>query len=263
MINNQMIVMVSYARSGGTILNKCLGSMDNVIMISEINPLGGGWGKEREHSYTTVQEQAYHWYGIELSQTSFEGAIQELYEYCVQKEKKLILRDWTFVNFSMHEYNNMKPPGKFLSLDVLNDIGLNPIPFALVRNAIDVWISRGKPDVETFFKEYSRYVDKIIDHHIPWIRYEDFCIDPKGSIQKICQIIGIEYTDAWKNFANFVYVNGDVQLKNSRSNVDKEIKLLKRMSISKEEVDKLYRSEIWQKVNEKLHYDAKIEEVCF
>jgi len=38
-------VMICYARSGGTILNKCLASLTNTVMLSEINPLGGGWGE--------------------------------------------------------------------------------------------------------------------------------------------------------------------------------------------------------------------------
>ena len=54
-------LMICYARSGGTLFNKCVGSMNDIIMLSEVNPLGGGWGKRRENSYTTPAEQAKKW----------------------------------------------------------------------------------------------------------------------------------------------------------------------------------------------------------
>ena len=105
-----VIVMICYARSGGTVLNKCLGSLPNVVMLSEVSPIGGGWGKEGPDSFTTVKEQAKNWYQIELSSDDFVENIVELEKFCNDNKLYLVVRDWSFINFMPHEYNNFNPP---------------------------------------------------------------------------------------------------------------------------------------------------------
>ena len=34
-------VMLCFARSGGTVLNRCLGCLPDIVIMSEVNPLGG------------------------------------------------------------------------------------------------------------------------------------------------------------------------------------------------------------------------------
>ena len=75
------IIMLCYARSGGTLLNKCLGSLSDTIILSEVNPVGSGSGKNKE-SLNSVYEQAKYWYNIELKNHDFKNAIIELDEYC-------------------------------------------------------------------------------------------------------------------------------------------------------------------------------------
>ena len=62
-------LMVCYARSGGTILNRCLGCLPGVVMLSEVTPLvdqSPAGGEPR-----TVKDQARQWYGIELQSHGF------------------------------------------------------------------------------------------------------------------------------------------------------------------------------------------------
>ena len=37
-------LLLCYARSGGTLLNQMIGSLPNVVMLSEVSPYGGGGG---------------------------------------------------------------------------------------------------------------------------------------------------------------------------------------------------------------------------
>ncbi len=60
-----VVVMIAFARSGGTVLNQCLGSLPDVVIMSEVNPLGGGWGERGANSLTTIKDQAKHWYHLE------------------------------------------------------------------------------------------------------------------------------------------------------------------------------------------------------
>lgn len=254
-----LFVMICYARSGGTILNKCLASLENTVMLSEVNPLGGGWGENGSQSYTTVKSQAKNWYQINLKNYGFVDEVLELYEYCSKENKQLILRDWSFVNFSAHEYNNGNPPNTLLTLKSLEQ-KIEITPFAFVRNGIDVWISRGMPPVDIFFDEYLNYVKEIILNKIPIIKYEDFCIDPSKTIKKICEITGLQYSDVWQKFYQFNNINGDVQLgKLSRSKNDSKIKLLPRKKISKINIDQLEECESFHEANSLLSYPIKYE----
>lgn len=232
-------VMICFARSGGTVLNQCLGSLPNVVILSEVNPLGGGDGKG-DVSVTTVKDQAKHWYDIEIKSEGFADEILELEKVCTNKGKHLIVRDWSFVNFVPWQHNNMNSPDSLLILEELR--GRSELkPFAFVRDSIDVWISRGaNPEVETFFAEYLKYVKAIVKENIPMFKYEDFCKDPDHIIKKICDYTGIEYSDSYKNYSSFTTVNGDVQRTSpSRGAKQSFIRTLPRKSLSREKMKRL------------------------
>jgi len=207
-------LMICNARSGGTILNQCLGSMKDVIMLSEVNPLGGGWGKKLEKSYTTPYEQAKYWYGIELSNQNYLESILELEEFCKNNDKHLIIRDWSFINFSSVPYYNVySPPMKFLNLDMLSKY-TKVKTFAFVRDAIDVWISRGKPNIDQFGKEYFCFVSQFLKHNIPFFKYENFCKKSDSELEKICDSIKVPFDPSFiKKYNTFSNINGDIQLK--------------------------------------------------
>lgn len=203
-------VMLCFARSGGTVLNRCLGMLPNVVMLSEVNPLGGGWGPRGADSYTTVGAQAKHWYGIELKSDDFSDALVELADACRRRDRVLIVRDWSFIDFVPHEYNGMQPPRRFLTLDALESrVGVRP--FAFVRNAIDVYLSR-RGDTEAFFRDYLAYVRELVRRKVPIFRYEDFCRNPEGTLRALCRLSGARFSDAFRRYEEYENVNGDVQL---------------------------------------------------
>lgn len=244
-----IITMICFARSGGTLLNKCLGVLPNTVVISEVNPLGGGWGKEKENSFTTIKTQAKNWYNIELESNDFVENALELKEYCDKNNLYLILRDWSFVNFSSHQKNNYDPPNDFLILKYLQE-KTDILPFAFVRDSIDVWLSRGMPDVNIFFEEYSNYINKLKENNIKIFKYEDFCGSPDKEMKKICEYIGVEFNDFYKKFNNFEKVNGDVQItKGSRGGRSKKIKKLRRRIITIDKIKELNASDKMKEVN--------------
>jgi len=61
-----IIVMICFARSGGTILNQCLGSLPNVVMLSEVHPLVENWSSGKV-SVPKVKYQTKNCYQIDLS----------------------------------------------------------------------------------------------------------------------------------------------------------------------------------------------------
>jgi hypothetical protein len=223
------IIMLCYARSGGTVLNQCLGSLPNVIILSEVNPQGSGSGRGKI-SYKTVREQAKNWYQIDLKSDEFAEGILELESICAERGKHLIVRDWTYVNF----IPDSNAPNRLLTLEALAG-KCELTPFAFVRNAIDVWISLRCPEPQVFFPAYLRYVKAITERELPIFKYEDFCQNPEKVLRGICEVTGLEYTEAYKNYSQFDKVHGDIQIL-SRGRQQGSIKPLRRKLIAREKI---------------------------
>ena len=250
-------VMIAFARSGGTVLNQCLGSLPDVVIMSEVNPLGGGWGKKQEYSLTSVQEQAKHWYQIELGSKGFVDSVLELEQICTENNKHLILRDWTFSNFMPHSVNDFNPPNKLLTLEALRG-KCHLIPFVFVRDAIDVWISRGTPPVDEFFKRYRRYIEAIDD--LPIFKYETFCRQPEEIINGICDLTGIKYSKAWSDFQEFETVHGDIQSSQvSRGVRQGKIQPMPRKRVPRERIQEVNNCQDMVTANKLLSYPTSFD----
>jgi hypothetical protein len=259
--------MTCFARSGGTILNQCLGLLPRALIMSEVNPLGGGKGTGPK-SYRTIKSQAKNWYGIELSsaEDDFAKSALELETICRSSNKQLIIRDWTYVNFMPSKENNSNPPQRLLTLEALQD-KCNLIPFAFIRDAIDIYISFLKHiemsdfDLEKFFSHYLIYAKTLVDSKIPFFRYEDFTLDPENIMKNICESTGLQYSSSFKDFYRFNKVNGDVQFgKRSRGLRKKDIRPLARKAISKNQIKALNQCYNMMEANRLLGYPTRYDE---
>ena len=247
-------LMVCFARSGGTLLNRCLGSLPDVVIMSEVNLLGGGWGTEKEKSLTTIKTQAKRWYGINLKNDDFVNSAVELADICVDRNKKLIIRDWSFINFTPHKYNNFSPPNKLLSFEELRN-ERDVTSFAFVRDAIDVWISRGMPSTDIFFGQYNNYIKEVLKNKITIFKYEDFCKNPDGEMKKICKYIHVPYSGVYRNYSDFIKVNGDIQNKRkSRGLKYNKIIPLKRKTIPIRKIIEINKCTEMIEINKLLGY---------
>lgn len=209
-------VMICYARSGGTILNQCLGCLPGVVILSEVNPLAGaGHGPSPSN---TVKLQARRWYGIELqaADEDFAGGVIELQEICARQGRHLVVRDWPWANFMPIPENGFRPPRRLLTLEAL-DKRTRIIPFAFVRDAIDVYLSSAKfathadNGLEAFADSYLAYVQAIRAAEIPVFKYENFTADPASVLKGICEATGLPFSADYERFADFRNVNGDIQ----------------------------------------------------
>ena len=228
--------------------------------MSEVNPLGGGWGVEGPNSHTTVQAQASDWYGIQLKSEGFAESIIELERFCKANGKKLIIRDWSFVNFSKCDDNDNNPPYEFLTLKALEG-KCNKKVFVFIRDAIDTWISRGMPAVNDFFFEYLQYVKAARTLDVPIFKYEDFCKNPQSVLQDICNYTGLEYRDVTQTYFHFKKLNGDVQIKGgSRGMKQGGIKKVLRKRLSKKEIIKVNNCANMIEANSLLGYSTSYHE---
>ena len=251
-----IIVKICFARSGGTVLNQYLGSLPNVIMMSEVNPLGGNWRKGKM-ALGTIKDQAKNWYQIDLKSDGFAESALELEKICRRSGHHLIIRDWTFGSFFPAKENDFNPPNSLSSLDVL-EAKRDIIAFCFVRNVIDVWLSLRvltHIEIETFFAQYLKYVQAIRERNIQIFKYEDFVKNPEGTVRDICAYTGLEYSDSWKNYMSYSKVIGDTVFDpHSRGRKTGVVSHLSRRHVPKKEAHRINQCRKMIKANELLGY---------
>lgn len=213
-----VVVMLAYARSGGTLLNRCIASIPGTLVLSEINIEA-----LCPNSCSTIKDQAKKWYGLDLKSDGFIENIKEVYEYCLSNNLTLVIRDWTFGSFVPSRYNNFNPSKSLLTLEMISR-SFPVVSFAFVRNAIDVWLSLNASP-RTFYDKnlefLHEFVKCLVDKKIKIFKYEDFCSNPAQEIRKICDYIGVNYDDVFLNYADFKNVTGDTDLPGSSRGIKK------------------------------------------
>ncbi len=252
--NKSIVVMLAYARSGGTLLNRCMASIPNVLVLSEVSVEA-----LCPNSCSTIKEQAKKWYGLELKSSGFVENINEIYKYCQSRGITLVIRDWTFGSFVPSRYNNFMPSKSLSTYNVLSK-HFSVKAFGLVRNSIDIWLSL-QASPRTFYDKNLEFLyeftKNLIDENIKFFKYEDFCNNPKKEMKAICDYVEIDYNDHFLNYCEYKNVTGDIDLPDySRGIKQSEISLLSRRksyNIFSNDISKNTRS---HEINQLLNYDS-------
>jgi len=193
-------------------MNRILGSLKNVIVLSEVNP----WG-----SFKPMLEQALEWFELIdaeekrcLEGRTFAEQVGELQKRAAEKGKTIIIRDWSTANFMKGLVRDRKPSYR---LETMIQLGrrFSLKPLALMRDPYSTWKSNydnfGKYfdlNLESFFLEYEKYLASI--QPIPRIKLEDFTSFPRDHVRWICEYWNLPYADeCLTNFYQFVHCTGD------------------------------------------------------
>ena len=182
------------ARSGGTLVCKCIGAMENVRLFSEIHP------KANFAEYLNIVDQAHRWYGLTskediASKLPFSEGLQLVYEQCQNENSQMVIRDWASIDF-IGKVLIDHPTYRF-ALDQWLGSHFKTKVFALVRHPLDQWLSTRRLNIyadklseEEFFLGYRCYAEAVQDH---FIRYEDFTANPESAMTKICRGLDLQY----------------------------------------------------------------------
>ncbi len=250
-------VMICYARSGGTILNRCLAAMPAVAVLSEVNPLAAGG--DDAPPLEAIQRQLRQWYQIDAPGDSFAQLIDEAHRQLESKSMHLIVRDWPYVNFAPHPCNDQSPPNRLLTVEALS-AGREPKLFGFTRDAIDVMLSSNRQS-DRDAQQYLAYVKALQATGAPLFKFEDFCRDPEAVLRRICQAIDIPFDPRWSEFDRVDQVRGDVSVKGgSRGARAHNIAPLPRKYAPRELRDWLNHCPAIRQANELLGYPTRYED---
>lgn len=224
-------VIYAYPRSGGTLVNRCLGSIPGNLILSEVNPLA---------SVVPVATQAQGWLNLltedqvaEFVQQPYGQQITHLATMAKELNHHLIIRDWTAANFIDNPISdNILTPSFLLEQDLyLSHYGLTCLPVVIARRVADVYESMNRTfphlnlEIQSFGEAYLAFAQAVCDY--PVFQYEQICQDPQTQIPWICETLEInDDTDFLNKFYHFENCTGDNTIEqSSRGREITEIKL--------------------------------------
>ena len=122
-----LAVFYSFARSGGTLVNRCLGAIPGNLVLSEVNPHG---------ALVPVEVQARDWLGLVgpgefeiLAGKGYGAKIRWLSEAAANQGRHLVVRDWPALNFLSGLFSEYFQPSLLLEQQLyLTRHGLEPGP---------------------------------------------------------------------------------------------------------------------------------------
>ncbi len=246
------------ARSGGTMVSKCIGSMSGIKLFSEIHP-------DANHvAYMNVTDQAHRWYGLATQedidrQDEFVSGVKNIYQAAERQNATMVLRDWASIDFI----------GKILNPEPIYQFQLNAVlaphfdlhTCALVRHPLDQWLSTRRLKIfadklspAEFFYGYRRYAEAIGNR---FVQYEAFTRCPKTHMQKICEMMQIQYDSRFiERWYQNACITGDNK-KTSRGTSDSEaaeIRPLPRREVEAALADEAVGNADYQKSIKLLNY---------
>jgi hypothetical protein len=203
------------ARTGGTVISRCLGCMDGVVLLSEIHPQGG--------RYFDPLRQAQEWFGLltpaELGDIRargalpFDAAIALIEQRCRERGRQLVIRDWSHLDFTGVPFVRRPSFEPALARALAARFAVTSL--ATVRHPVDQWLSLQQVElmqdriaIEPYLQGCCRFARHAAA--MGFVRYEDFLAEPAAAMGDICTRLGLPFDagfiDRWYGYR---YVTGD------------------------------------------------------
>lgn len=211
-------VLHHMARSGGTVISKCLATMENVVLLSEIHSSA----VNQLYPQLNPMRQFHEWYGLftraDLERLkrpiSFMEGIALIYRRCIENGKVLVLRDWSHLDYTAVPF--LPAPTYRLTMVELLRQQFPVVNTATVRHPITQWLSlsrlqimQGKLTLDMYLKGYRQFAECC--EQIGFVRYEDFSSEPEVQLGILCERLSLAYDQGWRErWWRYTNMTGDM-----------------------------------------------------
>jgi hypothetical protein len=197
-------ILHNLARSGGTIISRCLACMDGIALLSEIHP-------DHRDVFDPV-EQAALWYNIEVpGQLGFASHIAAIEAACRERGNALVLRTWDHVDFMPNQWTTGPLPMRSKLVEALSG-SCDLIRAAIVREPEPTRASLAKylaereveaPSLEDFDRGYQAFRAMAMANECV-VHYEQFLADPVATMRVLCAYLELPFdptfVDRWQAY---------------------------------------------------------------
>lgn len=209
------------ARSGSTLMCKCLGCMEGVALLSELHPRA--WGR-----FNPLQ-QAKDWFGLltqndiaELQKqgtVNYTNAISLIEQRCKERGYTLVLRDWAHLDYTGFPFVTTPGYDPLLYTELSGSFDI--IRISTTRDPVTQWQSliqlavmheplrSGAFGPDQFLAGYRKYAELCVK--TGFIRYEDFLRKPDMVMRKLCEHLQIKFDPGFiKKWHGYNTITGDI-----------------------------------------------------
>lgn len=203
-------ILHTLARSGGSVISRCLGCMDGVALLSEIHPLS-----QAEYG---VKSQLAEWHGAEVGLGTFPEMIIKGAELVAPRA--LVIRWRDYVDRIPCYYNGWSAPLCNWARSAL--AGHDIVEAAIVRDPDPIWssmakhwgaaahIAEGKLKRSDFDLGYASYL--AMAERVGFVRYEDFMHDRAAMMRSLCEKLQLTFDSAFEQkWQSYVKVTGEIR----------------------------------------------------
>ncbi|NQU35028.1 MAG: hypothetical protein HQ521_17515, partial [Bacteroidetes bacterium] len=198
-------VIHHFACSGGSLISKCIASMPNVYLLSEVHPYTNLHMNSINIKYMPADIASLAKYSDipqqeKLAKQIFTRSIESTHKHLNEVGGTLVLREHTHADFcsdlDKHEVcavvDALSDDFKVLSLISLRD----PIDsyLSLTRNK---WLHFAPQTFDEYCNRLLKFLESYPDSKI--ILYEDFVSKPKKTMLYICQLLQLQYSELFEN----------------------------------------------------------------
>jgi hypothetical protein len=204
-----------FACSGGTLISKCIASMPNTQLLSEVDPLSTPVAPSDKSRFAptdmiSLMRQSTRGVSTELIFDLFLNNLGTIYLELLNCGLRLILRNHAHSHYCRGAIIPERP-----SLLEMIETRFSTKSVVTVRDPIDSYMSLKNNGWVHFlpstFDEYcARYAAFIRTYEgFPIIRYEDFINDPPSEMKKICNILDLPFNPDFREIFSVHRISGD------------------------------------------------------
>ncbi|MHA7814528.1 MAG: hypothetical protein ACX94C_14180 [Phycisphaerales bacterium] len=255
-----MRVIRNLARSGGTLLGKCIGCMEGVTLISEIHPA--------DLRTTGPMAQAHSWFGLIGKDDMLRWKVRppsvgQFVALCDLRARErgstLVLRDWSHVDYVGVPV--MQPRHGFMLRDAISDV-FDVRCAVTTRHPIDQYLSLVQLELvrpHLVFEQYCagclRFAEFAEGNGFQ--RYEDFTKDPDTVLRAICDDLDLAFDAGYREkWHAYTTITGDTVPTLGRGSQKKEIVHMPRKAVDEALVERFRGNEDYLRACAIMGYEA-------
>lgn len=202
-----------FACTGGTLISRCIGSMPNTQVLSEIDPLSPLTSSVTFMPADLVSLTRFSSRPPARSEellAIFLAGLRTLHEQSLNHGIQIVLRDHSHSYFCCGPLQAGRP-----TLRELLQQSYEMCSLVTVRHPLNSYLSlrhnswvHFSPDT---LEEYALRYENFLDHHrdLDIIRYEDFLAHPDIVMQNLCDRLALPFNPAFQELFTAIHLSGD------------------------------------------------------